>query len=77
MGGAELALYWLTLVFSIGLIVFSLYSAIFAQAVNYLPIAAVALVMAVSLITVRRNEIGGLEFVVYWFGVTLVLYAAG
>lgn len=77
MGGAELALYWLALVFSTGLIVFSLYSAIFAQAVNYLPIAAVALVMAVSLIAVRQNEIGGLEFPVYWFGLTLVLYAAG
>ena len=77
LGGAELALYWLALVFSIGLIVFSLYSAMLAQAVNYLPIAALSLVMAGSLVAVRRNEIGGLEFAVYWVGLTLFLYAAG
>ena len=77
LGGAELALYWVTLVFSIGLIVFSLYSAMLAQAVNYLPIAVLALVMAGSLLAVRRKEIGGLEFAVYWFGLTLFLYAAG
>jgi hypothetical protein len=77
LGGAELALYWLALVFSIGLIVFSLYSAMLAQAVNYLPIAALSLVMAGSLVAVRRKEIGGLEFAVYWVGLTLFLYAAG
>ena len=33
--------------------------------------------MAAWRITVRRNAIGGLEFAVYGFGLTLVLYAAG
>jgi hypothetical protein len=77
MGGAELALYWLALVCCIGPSVFSLYNVIVAQTLSYLPIAALALIMAVSLIAVRRSEIGGLEFAVYWFGFSLFLYAAG
>ena len=77
MGGAELALYWLALVCCIGPTVFSLYNVILAQPLSYLPIAALALLMAASLIAVRRKEIGGLEFAVCWFGLTLGLYAAG
>jgi hypothetical protein len=30
--------------------------------------------LAATLITVRREAIGGLEFAVYWFGVALILY---
>lgn len=77
LGGAELALYWLALVRCIGLVVFSLSITILAQTPSYLPIAALAIVMAAWLITVRRNAIGGLEFAVYWLGFTLFLYAAG
>jgi hypothetical protein len=43
---------------------------------EYLPIAVLALPAAISLIVVRRNKIGGLEFAVYRFGLTLFLYAA-
>jgi hypothetical protein len=49
---------------------------ILAQTPSYLPIAALAILMAAWLITVRRNAIGGLEFAVYWLGFTLILYAA-
>ena len=77
LGGAELALYWLALVRFIGLAVFSLSITILAQTPSYPPIAALAILTAAWLITVRRNAIGGLEFAVYCFGLTLVLYAAG
>ena len=39
-----------------------------------LPIAGLAVLTAGSLIAVRRAEIGGLEFAVYWFGLVLVLF---
>jgi hypothetical protein len=45
---------------------------------NFTPaFAALAIVAGVALIVLRREEIGGLEFAVYWFGLTLFLYALG
>jgi hypothetical protein len=42
---------------------------------EYMPIAVLALPAAASLIAVRRKEIGGLEFAVYWFGSALFLFS--
>ena len=46
LGGAELALYWLALVRFIGLAVFSLSITVLGQTPSYLPIAALAILMA-------------------------------
>ena len=36
--------------------------------------SALPVLVAATLIAVRRKAIGGLEFAVYWFGVALILY---
>jgi hypothetical protein len=77
MRGAELALYWLATIFFLGRAATALASMALGQPPSFLPIAAVALAAAVALIVLRRNEMGGLEFAVYWFGLTLFIYAAG
>lgn len=77
MGGAELALYWFALACFLSFVVFAFNNPVLGLLPEYLPIAVLALPAAAALITVRRKEIGGLEFAVYWFGLTLFLYAAG
>ncbi|MGE5261695.1 MAG: TIR domain-containing protein [Actinomycetota bacterium] len=77
MGGAELALYWLATIFFLGRAATALASMALGQPPSFLPIAVVALAAAAALIVLRRNEMGGLEFAVYWFGLTLFIYAAG
>lgn len=77
MGGAELTLYWFVLACFLSFVVFAFNNPVIGLLPEYLPIAVLALPAAVSLIAVRRNEIGGLEFAVYWFGLTLFLYSAG
>jgi hypothetical protein len=76
MGGAELALYWLATIFFLGRAATALGSMLLGQPPSFLPIAVVALAAAAALIGLRRKEIGGLEFSVYWFGLTLFIYAA-
>jgi hypothetical protein len=76
MGGAELALYWFALVCFGGVTFFSLYNLSTGSLPPYWPIATLALITAASLIALRRSEIGGLEFAVYWFGITLFLFSA-
>jgi hypothetical protein len=51
--------------------------AVMGQSPGFLPMGVLAIAAAVALIALRRREIGGLEFAVYWFGLTLFLYAAG
>jgi len=77
MGGAELALYWLATVYFLGRAATALASIIWGQPTSFLPLAIVALAVAAALVVLRRNEIGSLEFAVYWFGLTLFIYAAG
>jgi TIR domain-containing protein len=77
MGGPELALYWFALVCFSNAVVLSFATAEVGQSLGFLPMGVLAIAAAVALIAMRRREIGGLEFAVYWFGLTLVLYAAG
>ncbi len=77
MGGAELALYWLATVLFLGRAATALASMVLGQPPSFLPIAVVALAAAAALIVLRRQEMSGLEFAVYWFGLTLFVYAAG
>jgi hypothetical protein len=77
MGGAELALYWLALLCFLGLVILSLVKVILGPLPIYPVVAVLAIGAGVALIVLRRNEIGGLELAVYWFGLTLFLYALG
>jgi hypothetical protein len=77
MGGAELALYWLALLCFLGLVIHSLVKVIIGPLAIYPVVAVLAIGTGVALIVLRRKEIGGLEFAVYWFGLTLFLYALG
>lgn len=77
MGGAELAIYWLATIFFLGRAATALASMVLGQPPSFFPIAVVALAAAAALIVLRRKEMGGLEFAVYWFGLTLFIYAAG
>jgi len=77
MDGAELALHWFALICFSNAVVLSFATAVVGQSPGFLPMGVLAIAAAVALIAVRRREIGGLEFAVYWFGLTLVLYAAG
>jgi hypothetical protein len=77
MGGAELALYWLALLCFLGLVIYSLVKVIVGPLAIYPVVAVLAIGTGVALIVLRRKEIGGLEFAVYWFGLTLFLYALG
>lgn len=76
LGGAELALYWYASISFFALMAPSAVTAWgLAGTINAdLPIAGLALLTAVSLIAVRRTEIGGLEFAVYWFALALILF---
>lgn len=76
MGGAELALYWFALISFFALIAISAVTSLdLASTINAdLPISVLAIVTAASLLAVRRTEIGGLEFAVYWFGLALMLF---
>jgi hypothetical protein len=77
MDGAELALHWFALVCFSNVVVLSFATAVVGQSPGFLPMGVLAIAAAVALIALRRKEMGGLEFAVYWFGLTLVLYAAG
>ena len=77
MDGAELALHWFALVCFSNVVVLSFAAAVVGQSPGFLPMGVLAIAAAVALLAVRRNEIGGLEFAVYWVGLTLFLYAAG
>ncbi|MGH6832958.1 MAG: hypothetical protein ACRECM_08055, partial [Methyloceanibacter sp.] len=77
MDGAELALHWFALVCFSNAVVLSFATAVVGQSPGFLPMGVLAIAAAVALIALRRKEIGGLEFAVYWFGLTLFLYAAG
>jgi hypothetical protein len=77
MGGAELALYWLALLCFLGLVIHSLVKVIIGPLAIYPVVAVLAIGTGVALIVLRRKEIGGLEFAVFWFGLTLFLYALG
>jgi hypothetical protein len=77
MSGAELALYWFALVCFSNAVVLSFAIAVVGQSPGFLPMGVLAIAAAVALIVLRRKEMGGLEFAVYWFGLTLFLYAAG
>jgi hypothetical protein len=76
LGGAELALYWFAAVsfYHLGAISLTLWLKLAASVHTNLSTAAIALLTAVSLITLRRAKIGGLEFAVYWFGLALILF---
>jgi hypothetical protein len=77
MDGAEFALYWLALLCFLVLVVLSLVRVLIGP-LNLSPaFAALGIAAGVALIVLRRQEIGGLEFAVYWFGLTLFLYALG
>jgi hypothetical protein len=76
MGGSELAVYWFALMGFLGLFVFSLVRVIVGPLPSQPIIALLAVGAAVTLIAVRREEIGGLEFAVYWFGLVLLLFWA-
>jgi hypothetical protein len=76
VGGAELALYWLATVSFLGRSATALGSMVLGQPPSFLPIAVVALAAGAALIVLRRKEMAGLEFAVYWFGLTLFIYAA-
>jgi hypothetical protein len=77
MDGAEFALYWLALLCFLVLVVLSLVKVVIGP-LNLTPIfAALGIGAGVALIALRRKEIGGLEFAVYWFGLTLFLYVLG
>jgi hypothetical protein len=76
LSGAELAVYWYGFVSFVALIALSVLTALgLAGTINAdLPIAGLAFVTSASLLAVRRSEIGGLEFAVYWFGLALILF---
>ena len=76
LGGAELALCWLAAV--------TLYAIAAVSIVKWLDLAqtvtaglltsGLPILTAASLLAVRRTEIGGVEFAVYWFGLALILF---
>jgi hypothetical protein len=75
MGGAELALYWFALVCFGGVTFLSLYTLAAGSLPPYWPMATLALIAAASLIALRRSELGGLEFAVYWAGLAFFLFS--
>jgi ElaB/YqjD/DUF883 family membrane-anchored ribosome-binding protein len=77
MGGAELALYWLASICFLARAVTGFAALVLGQPPSFLPIAVLAFVAAAVLVVLRRKELGGLEFAVYWFGLTFFVYAAG
>ena len=77
MGGAELALYWLGLLCFLALVLLSLVRIVVGP-LNLTPaLAALGIAIGVALVVLRRQAIGGLEFAVYWFGLTLFFLCPG
>lgn len=78
LGGAELAIYWYALVSALAIIILSAVT-LLGQGGN-INCDAVALGIAIAtaalLLSVRRNQLAGVEASVYWLGITMVAYWA-
>ena len=76
LGGAELALYWFAAatLYSIAAVSIVTWLDLFGTTYAGLLTSALPVLVAATLIAVRRKAIGGLEFALYWFGVALILY---
>lgn len=76
IGGAELALYWFAAVtfYAVAAVSIITWLDLFGTTYAGLLTSAFPVLVAATLIAVRREAIGGLEFAVYWFGVALILY---
>jgi hypothetical protein len=76
LGGAELALYWFaaSTLYAIAAVSIVTWLDIFGTTYAAVLTSAFPVLVAATLIAVRREAIGGLEFAVYWFCVALILY---
>jgi hypothetical protein len=78
VGGAELAVYWFATISLLGIGVVSVLTwlGLGYSIETSLFRAAIAIFTAAVLIAIRRSQVGGLEFAVYWLGVAIVLFWA-